>query len=410
MMHGMAAGVFARSVQGYRELLSSSATRRVMAWGLFARLPMGMLALGLVFLVRGAGGSYAAAGAVSAANALTAALGAPVGGRLLDRYAPSKVLAAYGVLHGAALMVLVGFAWADLSIWALGIAATVAGFVFPPIGSAVRVLWPVLAPHEPLRTKAYALEATLQELVFVTGPLVVGVLAALLTSSTGIIGAAVISVVGVGGFAALGIIRSLPYGEHHHEDSHLLRALRPPIVRRIIVFSLGYGLTFGAVEVALPAFAESHGGRELGGLALAAWSSGSLVGGFVAGMLPPGDPHRRLRVASTAFLGVLVLPLFAHSMPMMMAAMFVVGLPIAPSFAITYGMVQDAALRGTQAEVFGWLTTSTVVGVAVGAAAGGWLITHISVDASFLLAIAGTIAAVVVARVPRPVARDMLPE
>jgi MFS family permease len=410
MMPAMTAGVVARSVQGYRELLSASETRRVIAWGLFARLPMGMLALGLVFLVRGAGGSYAAAGAISAANALTTALAAPVGGRLLDRYGPSRVLAVYGVLHPASLLVTVAIAWADMSVWALGIAATIAGVVFPPIGSAVRVLWPVLAPREPLRTKAFALEATLQELVFVAGPLVVGVLAALLTSSSGIIGTAVISGIGVLGFAGLGIIRSLPYGEHHHEDSHLLRALRPPTVRRIVIFSLGYGVSFGAVEVALPAFAEGHGGRELGGLALAAWSSGSLVGGFLAGMLPPGDPHRRLRWASTLFLAVLVLPLFAPSMPVMMAAMFVVGIPIAPSFAITYSLVQDAALRGTQAEVFGWLTTATVVGVAAGAAAGGWLITHVSVDASFMLAIGGTLAAVAVARAPRPRAHDMLPE
>ncbi|MDX6593733.1 MAG: hypothetical protein QOJ13_2929 [Gaiellales bacterium] len=398
----------ARSVQGYRELLSASETRRVMAWGLFARLPMGMLALGLVFLVRGAGGSYAAAGAISAANALTSALGAPIGGRLLDRYGPSRVLAVYGVLHPVALMAMVVIVWADMSIWALAIAATIAGFVFPPIGSAVRVLWPVLAPREPLRTKAFALEATLQELVFVAGPLVVGVLTALLTSTSGIIGTAVISLVGVLGFAALGVIRSLPYGEHHHEDSHLLRALRPPTIRRIVIFSLGYGLTFGAVEVALPAFAEGHGGRELGGLALAAWSSGSLVGGFIAGMLPPGDPHRRLQLASTVFLAALVLPLFAESMPLMMAVMFVVGIPIAPSFAITYSMVGDAALRGTQAEVFGWLTTSTVVGVAAGAAAGGYLITHVSVDASFLLGIGGTLAAVAVARAPRPTTREML--
>lgn len=410
MMLAVSSGIVSRSVQGYRELLSGSETRRVIAWGLVARMPMGMLALGLVLLVRGAGGSYAAAGAISAANALAIALAAPIGGRLVDRYGPARVLAVYGALHPAALIAMVALAWADTSIWAVGAAATLAGFVYPPVGSAVRVLWSSLAPHEPLRSKAFALEATLQELVFVAGPLVVGVLTALLTSSAGMVGTAAISIVGVFGFTALAVVRSAPAGEHHHEDSHFLRALRPPTVRQIVIFSLGYGITFGAVEVALPAFAEGHGGRELGALALAAWSCGSLVGGFLAGLLPPGDPMRRLRIASVIFLGVLVLPMLAPSMPVMMATMFVVGLPIAPSFAITYAMVQEAAMRGTQAEVFGWLTTSTVVGVAAGAAAGGWLITHVSVDASFMLAIAGTVAAVAVARLRAPARRTIVPE
>ena len=59
---------------------------------------------------------------------------------------------------------------------------------------------------------------------------------------------------------------------------HPLSTLAPPMARRIVAFSIGYGLAFGAVEAAMPAFAEAHGGRALGSICLAAWSAGSLIG------------------------------------------------------------------------------------------------------------------------------------
>jgi predicted MFS family arabinose efflux permease len=167
-----------------------------------------------------------------------------------------------------------------------------------------------------------------------------------------------------------------------------------------VVFTACYGVAFGAVEVAMPAFAEQHGGRSLGGICVAAWSAGSFAGGLLAAGHRPPDPRRRLRVISAIFCIALLLPLAAGSIPEMAAFMFLAGLPIAPSFALTYGMVQRAAPRGTHAEVFGWLTTAVVIGVAVGAAVGGALITHVGTRASIALGVAGCCAATIVAALP----------
>ena len=54
-------------------------------------------------------------------------------------------------------------------------------------------------------------------------------------------------------------------------------------VRRVLLYGGAYGIAFGAAEVSMPAFAEHHGGRSLGGIALAAFSGGSLIGGVLAG-------------------------------------------------------------------------------------------------------------------------------
>ena len=278
-------------------------------------------------------------------------------------------------------------------------AAAATGATLPPVAPTIRMLWPSVA-GERLQPAAFAMEATLQELFFVAGPLLVGLLTSLTTSSAGIIAAAVISAAGVAGLIANTPVGRYRHRPHAQRDSHLLAALSPPAVRRIVVFVAGYGLTYGAVEVAMPAFAEQHGGRSLSSISLAAWAAGSLAGGLLASGQRPIDPHRRLRVISVAFAGLLVLPMLAGSIPVMAVCMFAAGLPIAPAVAITYGMVQAAALPRTEAEVFGWLSTAVVVGFAAGTAVGGVLITHSGSDASIALGIAGVVVAALLA--PRP--------
>ena len=66
------------------------------------------------------------------------------------------------------------------------------------------------------------------------------------------------------------------------------------------------------------------------------------------------------------------------------------------------GADRNTARPGTQAEVFGWLSTAIVVGVAAGAAVGGSLITRSGTSASILLGVAGALAAVAVVMLPRP--------
>ena len=386
-------------IRSYRELLSAPAVARVVSWGLVARMPIGMVALALILLVRGHGGSYADAGIVSASEAIAAAAGSPVAGRLVDRRRAPVVLMGYGLAFAASMVALVALTAERAPLVAVACAAGVSGAALPPIGPTVRMLWPSMVDDDGQLRTAFALEATLQEVIFVSGPLLVGVCTGLVDSSAGVLAAGVLCLIGTAGFVRSDRVRGHRAGSPPGRR-HPLHALRPPTIRRIVIFSAGYGFTFGAVEVALPAFAEGHGGRSLGAFALAAWSSGSLAGGLLAGGHRPADPRARLRLISCLFAIALLLPLAARSLPEMVAIMFVVGLPIAPSFAMTYGMVQRAAEPGTHAEVFGWLSTATVVGVAAGAALGGHLITVSGPSASLGIGIAGAAFAAGVAAIP----------
>ena len=144
-------------------------------------------------------------------------------------------------------------------------------------------------------------------------------------------------------------------------------ALGSAAVRTIIVASFALGTAFGVAEVCMPAFAEEHGSRAQGGLALACFSLGSLIGGIWIGTRPAA---RRLELRFAFSLAALALalvpPLAAPSLPVMCVLMLIAGLPIAPAFAASYGLVDELALPGTTTEAFAWLGTAVVAGVALG--------------------------------------------
>ena len=124
----------------------------------------------------------------------------------------------------------------------------------------------------------------------------------------------------------------------------------------------------------MPAFAEAHGGRELGGIALACFAAGSLVGGLVAGLRPPRDDVRRFLGCALALAVALLGLQLAVSVPTLAALAFVAGLPIAPTVATLYTATDRTARQGTAAEAFAWFGTAVSIGFAAGAAVAGILV------------------------------------
>ena len=55
-----------RGLRSYRDLLAQPGAAGLVAWGLLARMPIGMIGLAQVLLIRGSGESYADAGLVAA--------------------------------------------------------------------------------------------------------------------------------------------------------------------------------------------------------------------------------------------------------------------------------------------------------------------------------------------------------
>ena len=365
----------------YRTVFALPHATALIAWSLVARLPLGMTPLALMLLVRGHGASYGAAGAVAAAYGGALALGAPVAGRLVDRRGPARVLRRRAVVHPLFLALVVVLAVVDAPVAALGAAAAAAGATLPPIAPTVRTVLPALAGGE-LRSTVYALEAALQELFWFGGPLLVAVLV-LLDPVAGVAGAAVAAAIGTVLLARLPPVREAAAAGQ--EGASLLGALEAPGVRLLIAFATTLGLGFGSVEVGMPAFAELHGTRALGGLGLAAFSAGSFVGGLLAGTRPTDDVDRRLlRVAPLIPLALLAIA-GAWSIPSLCVLAFVAGLPVAPGVAAVYGLIDRVAPRPAIAEAFAWFGMAISLGLALGTAASGSLVDHVGVRAPFVL-------------------------
>jgi MFS family permease len=179
-------------------------------------------------------------------------------------------------------------------------------------------------------------------------------------------------------------------------------AVAAPGIRTLVAATLLLGAAFGAAEVAMPAFTEEHGSREAGGIALAAYALGSMLGGLVVASLAPSPRLGQRFAVAVALVGMLLVPLAAApSIAAVTALALVAGLPIAPAFAFSYRLVDRLAPPGTATEAFAWISTAIVAGVSAGAPLGGGAISAAGPHAAFLLAAACAGAAAVVAAARR---------
>ncbi len=371
--------------------------RRLVLSGMLARLPMGMIGLALLLLVRENGGSYAAAGAVSGAYFVATAIGAPISGRLVDRRGQARILLSRAVIFPALLAGVCALALLDAPLALVGAAAAAAGGMMPPVGASLRSLWPRMFGDAELRAAAYALEASLQEITFIVGPLLVALLTAAASPVLALGVAAVAGGVGTMLIALAEPVRAWRPEDERHTAS-ILGALESRGVLTLIGLSACLGLGFGATEVGFPAFAELHGGAELGSIPLSLFAGGSLVGGLVVGARVTMPPLRLLRVSAVLLAFGLALPLLGWSLPSMAVLAFLAGLAIAPVVMSAYGLVDAVAARGTAAEAFSWITTAVFAGFSVGMALGGTLIDAYGAKSSFVLGTASAaLGAVLVA-------------
>jgi MFS family permease len=358
----------------------------LMGAALIARLPIGIDSLAIVLFLRQQTGSYAAAGIVSAAFALGGGAGAPLAGRLIDRFGQGRVLVPLSLGHAAGLGAVVGLTLLSAPVAVLVVAALAAGLAIPPISATLRPLWTPLLEREPaLLPTAYALDSVLIEFVFVFGPLLTALATALLAPAAALGLSAALTVAGTVAFASSPPSRAWrpdPSGR----GRGWLGALRSPGLRTLVLTTVPLGFCFGAMEVTLPAFSEAEASRTWAGVLLAVWSLGSAAGGLIygarAGALPLAPTYVRL----VAVLPLTFLPLAASpSIAVMPLLCLVAGVAIAPVLAAANQLVGDVAPTGALTEAYTWPITALVVGVAVGNAAAGALVEAADWRVSFLV-------------------------
>jgi MFS family permease len=331
-----------------------------------------MGAVGLILFVHGETGSFGSAGIVTGAFTIGIGVTGPVLARLIDRHGTRPVIVPGALVTAAGLVVLVLLGKEGAGTGPLVVAAAIAGAGTPPVGGVLRQHWPRLVPARDLET-AYALDAVSMELIFVTGPLLAGILAATAGPAFGLLVAAGLGAVGAIAFDRL---LAVPPGSDPDAERHWLGAMRSPTLAVLVFAGIPLGACFGAIDVTLPAFGADYASSALGGPLTAALACGSALGGIAWGARPGllGPPPR----AAVRLGGIMVLtclPLaFATAVPEMFVFAALAGTCIAPQITVRNNLAQVSLAAGTATEAFTWLSLASTIGASAGAAAVGPLV------------------------------------
>ncbi len=370
----------------YRAALTTPGARTPVLMSLLARMPIAMVGLSLLLYVQRETGSFAIAGLVSAGALVGVAVGSVVQGRIMDRLGPTRpLLSTVGlfVLATTTVIIAVETRQPTAALVALG---SLIGFTEPMVGSASRALWTHLVPAGPIRNAAFAYEAISLEVFFILGPALAGVLVAAPWAGTGLVFGAACMVIGGIGFALTTVVRDVRPAKSD-EVRKLLGALASPGMRTVGLAALGFGVTVGFVEVAVPAAATKAGHAPVGGLMLALWSLTSVAFGVFYAVHPW---PRRMRLRLPVLLGLfalLVAPLAIPSSLLGLSLLLLVaGIWITPQSTTHSTAIDSVAPPGTATEAFGWVVTSVTLGLAAGQSVSGYLVEHVGVWSSFLAA------------------------
>jgi MFS family permease len=372
----------------------SPQVRRSLALALVARIPIGALSLLIVLAVRDAGLGYAIAGLASGACALGMAVSAPLMGRAADRFGQSVVL--FASATGTALS-FAGFAALPQHAPAgayVGV-ALVCGLALPPVSASSRVVWGQMLDSLAFQ-RIVTLDASLQELAFLLGPLV------LVTGATQFSPDAALAATGIGWGAVTAAFGALPETRAvrgaRSEGSSMLGPVADRGVRTLLIVAIALGFCIGATELGVVNLAESHGALGLLVVLYGLWSFGSLVGGLVSLRLPPHDVVRRAQwLLVVVTLATAVLALAQGPLPLAIL-LAVAGVANAPLFGALYTVMARIAPAGTVTEAYSLHTAGLTVGIAVGAAVGGAIAGAHGPSGVFLVAAAGMVVGVFVHR------------
>lgn len=387
-------------IAGYRHLLAIPDACGFFLPGLVARFPLAMRPIGCILLVSGLTGSYALAGATSAALTVAQAIASPRLGRLADRLGQRRVLLPALAAHTVGLGGLILVAQLGAPAWALLVAAVLAGATVAPVNAMVLARWTFVVRRREstagaeggLLGRSYALENVGTEMFFVLGPFLATLLALGLFPAAGLLAALVFTVIGGVLLAAHRPSEPPPVAAHTGSG-----ALRVAGLRVIMLSFVGSATLFGAIEVGLVAFAEEQGRPALAGLLISLFAAGSLVAALTYGARQwRWSPERRFAVA-VGWLTVGTVPiLLAPDLPLMALAVLVAGVAIAPAVIAGSTLIEALVPPSVLTESFAWYTTATAIGLAIGAASAGWLVDGSGSRAAFAVALAGGVVALVV--------------
>ncbi|MDN5669925.1 MAG: MFS transporter [Renibacterium salmoninarum] len=393
--------------------------------GLFARLPLAMLTVGVLTLLTAVSQSYAIGGFGAGAVGIGSAMGAPLLGFLADRLGQKPVLITAALANAAAVALVLFLSYSTAGspegftpqamLWVL-LSAWLVGATSPQVGPLARVRWMALVRRAPAERRdavldtALSYESTADELTFVLGPALVGLLASFIAPWLPLALAASLTLTLVVLFALHRTVDAVPVLRGGKQTPGLAEAptdrwlwltVAVPVLGMVCM-----GTFFGATQTSLSAFAgevaADAGGAELAGLLYAVMGLSSAAAALSVAYWPRSFVPRWRWVAAAALMAAMAwLLLLPQGIWPMLVVLFLLGIPVGPTMVTIFTIGGIVAPRRWLGTVMTALASGIVAGTAIGASIAGSLAQNqgyhqafiVPVVAAFLLFVLGLVTA-----------------
>ncbi|NVD40949.1 MFS transporter [Ensifer sp. HO-A22] len=378
----------------YGQIFAVPGTTAFTLAGLVSRLPLSMMAIGIITMLAQARGSYGLAGGVAAAFTLALALVAPQVSRLVDRFGQGRVLpvaAALSIAGTAGLLIATHWRAPD---WTLFVFALIAGSA-PSMSAMTRARWSEIYRGRPELKTAFSLESVFDEVCFIVGPPIAVGLSVGLFPEAGPLAAAIFLAIGVTAFV---LQKGTEPSVRPPETIATGSALRYPAPHVLILALAGMGVIVGTIDVVSVAFAEAEGQPAAASVVLSLYALGSCIAGLTFGAVRIGLSLPKLFLIGAGMTAASTLPLLlVDGVTSLAAMMFLSGVFFAPTMIVALSMGEIVVPPAKLTEGLTWLTTGLGIGVAAGAASAGAVVARFGVQTGFAIAVAAGVLILVAA-------------
>lgn len=343
------------------------------AIALIARLPYAMIVVGVLTMVVDARGSLAVGGLTSAMVGLGTIATGPLIGAAADRWGQRPVLLLAALVQSAVLVALVAVAYGDTPEGLLLLVSALAGATAPQVSpmSRARLVGAIgrmrlaAGARGRVQESTMGYESAVDEIVFVFGPVLVGVVAIAATPAAPVLAAAALTLAFVTAFALHPTARTAGHAAGSAEREPARSIARPGILLAA-GGTFATGLFFGSMLTSLTAFADEGGFPEQTGILYGIMGIGSAILALAVGMLPRrfSLPWRWIAFTGILVIGA-VLAAGATGALSMGWALALAGCGIGPTLATLYALAAARSPRGREATVMAILGSSVVVGQAL---------------------------------------------
>jgi MFS family permease len=248
----------------------------------------------------------------------------------------------------------------------------------------MRTLWSELLSDPALLRRGYSLDTVAEELLFVAGPLLAGLVAGVATPPLGLVISAGLVLAGTFAFISAAPVRALSRSQAMTTAVPRQRSRIGFGVVQPVAAALGIGAFLGSVELLMVAFA-----KQQHHVAVVAWCSASLSAGSAFGGLVYGALAWRISVRTRlpVLVGVPALGLalagFSPNVYVLAVVAGATGLFISPALATAYLLADESAVRGARTRAGACVNTAVNGGSSGGTAMAGLLLGRLSLAMCF---------------------------